>query len=109
MTELSFLIELLLNHKLPKATKDLIAERVKEVEGNRTAPPRPIIPPITGGVPQAASTIAAFAREGLPLEPAPVTQIAQTPAAAAALVSRESAIADAMKGIADSSGKKRKW
>jgi hypothetical protein len=37
MTELSFLIELLLNHKLAKATKDAIAERIKEVETRSTA------------------------------------------------------------------------
>lgn len=33
-TELSFLVELLLNHKLAKATKDLIAERIQKVEAN---------------------------------------------------------------------------
>lgn len=32
MTELSFLLELLLNHKLPKKTKDAVAERIKVVE-----------------------------------------------------------------------------
>jgi hypothetical protein len=32
MTELSFLLELLLNHKLQKPTKDLIQTRIKEIE-----------------------------------------------------------------------------
>jgi len=36
VTELSFLIELLLNHKLPKATQLVIRDRIKEVE---TQPP----------------------------------------------------------------------
>ncbi len=32
MSELSFLLDLLLNHKLPKVTKDAVAARVREVE-----------------------------------------------------------------------------
>ncbi len=32
MTELSFLVDLLLNHKLPKVTRDAVAARIKEVE-----------------------------------------------------------------------------
>lgn len=32
MTELSFLIELLLNHKLPKKTKDLVQARIRDIE-----------------------------------------------------------------------------
>lgn len=32
MTELSFLLELLLEHELPKATQTLIKERVKEIQ-----------------------------------------------------------------------------
>lgn len=75
MTELSFLIELLLNHELKKETKDLIAGRIKEVEAN-LIPMRPSMPLITGSLPisnggygpspQAASTMAAMARhEGI--------------------------------------------
>lgn len=73
MTELSFLIELLLNHELKKETKDLIAGRIKEVEAN-LIPMRPSMPIITtqlpisnggyGPSPQAASTVAAMARHG---------------------------------------------
>ncbi len=32
MSELSFLIDLLLNHKIPKKTKDAIQSRIKEIE-----------------------------------------------------------------------------
>ncbi len=32
MTELTFLVDLLLNHKLPKVTRDAVAARIKEVE-----------------------------------------------------------------------------
>ncbi len=34
MTELTFLVDLLLNHKLPKMTRDAVAVRIKEVEAN---------------------------------------------------------------------------
>lgn len=77
MTELSFLIELLLNHELKKETKDLIAGRIKEVEANLIPMHlRPSMPLITGSLPisnggwghspspQAASTVAAMARHG---------------------------------------------
>lgn len=42
VTELQFLIDLLLNHKLPKATKDLVAKRIGEVETGLIPPPRHI-------------------------------------------------------------------
>jgi len=42
MTELTFLIELLLNHDLPKATKDLVATRIKEVEEKLISAPQPL-------------------------------------------------------------------
>lgn len=72
MTELSFLIELLLNHELKKETKDLIASRIKEVESNLVIAPRGsnqwMAQPaqIVGAIVQAPSTMAAIARhEGL--------------------------------------------
>lgn len=43
MTELSFLIELLLNHRLPKPTRDLVASRIKEVEASHG--PSALAPP----------------------------------------------------------------
>lgn len=108
MTELSFLIELLLNHDLPKETKDLIATRIRDVEQDIRKPldilhGRTANPYVSNGAPkQAASTLAAMARHGdLPVIPAvelppipqaPIEQIAQTPAAAAALIARNEAI-----------------
>lgn len=109
MTELGFLLELLLNHKLPKATRVAVTERVKEVEGRLGA--RPVaLAPIQNVPPQLAnqspSTIAAMMKhpdlvQGMavpPPPPAPVENIAQTPATAAALASRQAAIQEAMSG-----------
>lgn len=76
MTELSFLIDLLLNHKLPKATKDAVAARIKDIE-QASPQPRPSIQPIAA--PQ-------------------VAQVAQTPAAQAALAQRQALINEAMSG-----------
>jgi hypothetical protein len=121
MTELTFLVELLLNHKLPKATRDLVAARIKEVEAalpRQMTPihyPQPVTaqPYVTSGlspVPQAASTLAAMARHAqnepagpIILAPAvppvsPVAVIAQTPAAAAAINARNEAINSAISG-----------
>lgn len=121
-SELSFLIELLLNHDLPKATKDLVASRIKEVEQALTArpvhgtyvAPASYVPP---GLKQAPSTLAAMARHGdtvfeAPVMPPvePVAQIAQTAATAAALNSRNEAIAASLAGKVDRvSGRPRKW
>lgn len=126
MTELSFLIELLLNHDLPKATKDLLAERIKEVEHNLTtmrigspAAPQIIVSSGTNQPTQAASTLAAMARHGglvpnLPapqeIAPEPVAVIAQTPQTAAAMNRRNEVIAEALSGKVDkTSGRPRKW
>lgn len=40
MTELQFLIDLLLNHKLPRGTKKLVADRISVVENGLIPPPR---------------------------------------------------------------------
>lgn len=103
-TELTFLISLLLNHKLPKITKDAIANRLKEVEANLiSVPSRPIHPfpaqPFSG-VPQAASTMAILARNPDLMVPtqAPVAIVAQTPAAQAALNARQESINLAVSG-----------
>jgi len=108
VTELTFLVELLLNHKLPKPTKDLVAQRIKEVEESFAARPALPIQP-KQAIPahlanQAPSTLAALARhpdlmaQMAPPDPQPVAVIAQTPAAVAAMASREQAIASAMSG-----------
>jgi hypothetical protein len=128
MTELSFLIDLLLNHELPKPTKDLIASRIREVETRLVSTPSnewlksPAQLPMQvtlSGPKQAPSTLALMAKHGdiPPVMPAPemppiepVTQVAQTQATAAALSSRNSAIADAIAGKVDKvNGRPRKW
>lgn len=124
MSELSFLLELLLNHKLSKATKDLIQSRIKEVEASlhtstptqvRAPTPTSSLSPMPGvHSNQAPSTQAMLAKypdlaaktpPSLPIshtkEPAvvPVEEIAQTPAAAKALADRAAAIASAGKTL----------
>ena len=43
-TELSFLITLLLEHKLPKATKELVKERVKALQALQPVSKQPMAP-----------------------------------------------------------------
>lgn len=117
MTELSFLLDLILNHKLPKATKDAVAARIKDVEAGysvRSPTPqmaRPMaVPPGMEG--QSPSTIAAMMRHGdvAPIqsaEPAPVAVVAQTPAAMAAMAARNQAL-QAATGAGAFTGKPEK-
>jgi len=120
MTELSFLIDLLLNHELPKPTKDLIADRIRDVEAKISHPMRVNLSPPPVGQLQAASTLAAMARHADPslvIAPAPempkiepVAVIAQTPATAAAMNHRNETISAAIAGKVDkSNGRPRKW
>ncbi len=97
MTELSFLLSLLLDQKLNKEVKGLIKDRIKEIE---------VAPRITASTIRAVSPTAQsastqkildeMAEEGKAL-PVPV-HIAQTPAAAMALASRQQAISQAISG-----------
>lgn len=113
MTELTFLIDLLLHDDLKPETKDKIAGRIKEVEegltfrpqgfgqdarfGSGFAPPPYIGPTASTLAPQSASTIAAMARNGFQeVAPVSVEAIAQTPAAAQALLARQEAINSAI-------------
>lgn len=109
MSELSFLIELLLNHDLPKMTKDLIAQRIKDVEVKISEAQYPVAKPVSVPVAvrqQAPSTLAAMARHGdIPAIPVvelppvvPVEQIAQTPEASAGLARRNQLINAAISG-----------
>lgn len=115
MTELSFLIDLLLNQKLPKPVRDLISIRIKEVETTinsgafprmqRSSPPPSI---------QSASTLALLEKHGplptIEMPPVPVEEIAQTPQTAAALVSRQEAISNSMTGkVEKGRTSPRKW
>lgn len=115
MTELSFLVDLLLNHKLPVATRRAVAERIKEVE-------RYFLPSNTASKQysasasnQAPSTQRILERNPdlfvapPPVMP-PVEQVAQTPATAAAMNSRNQAISDSLSGKIDKvSGRPRKF
>lgn len=125
MTELGFLIDLMLNHKLPLATRKSIAERIKDVEstlsgGHRgnMAPAQGILQPrIRSATDQAPSTAAAIAKHnGVVVErveqhaPEPVAVIAQTPMAMAAMESRQRAISESIAGKTDkTTGRPRKW
>jgi len=132
-TELSFLVELLLNHKLTKPTKDLIASRIKEVESSLSTPmirasprvvaaePAPLHQPTTINpivAQQSPSTQALMMAHPELIPPMPkaateeqsVAVIAQTPAAMQAMASRTAAITAAMKGKVDpATGGKRKF
>lgn len=117
MTELSFLLDLLLNHKLPTATKVAVTERIREVESRLVqSPPSRVPPPSPGFIPphlanQAPSTIAALARHtdldaSLEQATAPTINIvaqqpaivAHNPATQAALNARQEAINLAVSG-----------
>lgn len=102
MTELSFLLDLLVNHKLTKVTKDAILLRIGQVE--MAMHPKMLVPLGSGVVPphlvgQAPSTVAAMMKHEVPAPaPVPIEAVAQTPAAAAALAARQEAMNQAMNG-----------
>ncbi len=119
MTELSFLLDLLLNDKLSKPVREKITARVKEVEELLIAKPMMIpsmhtpqvLPPakIVNGAMQSPSTIAALERQAAAGLPAPVGEIpgdrsniaavvVASPAAAQALHSRQIAVSAAISG-----------
>ncbi len=108
MTELSFLIELLLNHKLPKATKDAIAARIKEVEAVPRSYGQMNPPPSTISTQPSSRDVAQRHPDLVPVTAPEV--IGQTPAAMAAMASRSQAIAESMAGKVDKiSGRPRKF
>lgn len=45
-TELSFLLSLLLDHKLPKQTQKAVSDRMREVESNMSVSPSSFTPPM---------------------------------------------------------------
>lgn len=116
MSELSFLLDLLLNEKLSKPVKEKITQRVKDVETLMTVQPTvrftgpvPVVAPLTNLPPhiagQSPSTIAKFMEHqaaGLPpvTEAAPTAPavVAATPQALAAVAKRDQAIATALSG-----------
>lgn len=103
MTELSFLLELLLTHKLAKGTKEAITNRIKEIEqsfrpvvlepGQRLVQPQR--PPRTAQSPSTQRILDEMAQEQAPV---PVEQVAQSPVAAMAMAARQEAINIAISG-----------
>jgi hypothetical protein len=85
VSELSFLLDLLLEHELPQEVKRLVAERLKYIEAQRT--------PVVG--PKIVHQPAHQGAGGTEAPPAPTTA-----AASAALASRAELIAQAVKGNA---------
>lgn len=58
-TELSFLLTLLLEHKLPKGTKELIKDRIKCIQvPNAQQPARPIMPQMVTSRPSESGDLA---------------------------------------------------
>ena len=108
MTELSFLLDLLLNDETPLPIKKILKDRIKEVESNLSGNSAkvPFIPlvrsplPNPTGVPQSASTLAALARQASeePQESTPAEVVAHTAAAAIAMQDRQAAISAQVSG-----------
>lgn len=92
MTELSFLLDLFLNDEVPKTIKELIAKRIKDVEegfrGSSIPAPALTDPRYNVKHPVIPDS-----------SPVPPDQIAQTPAAAAAMAARAQVIAQAQSGV----------
>lgn len=99
MTELQWLIKILTQQKLSSSMKDLFIERIGEVEAilsSQRGPARPMPLPPLGQ--QAVSTQKIIDGMVYPTEGSIPQVIAQTPATAAALESRQQAIKIATSG-----------
>lgn len=124
-TELSFLIELLLKHKIPPATKLAVADRIKEVEqGIGLVPKYPVMQVVA---PKAQAPI--IAQQSASMQalmekhpdwnqhpvvpdqapPAPVAVIAQTPATIDAMEKRAAIMAGKNPGTNPATGRPRKF
>lgn len=107
MTELSFLLDLLLNHKLTKATQMAIKERISIVESQYSKAPSVAAPVRQNGqAPSMQAAIHALEQErSSETPPLPVVPngainmtVASSPVAAEALRQRNQAIAQAISG-----------
>lgn len=102
MTELSFLIDLLLNHKLSKPTQKAIQMRITEVESNRPAPIPRVQPMLhQGQAPSMQAKIEAMENDRLLNPPpqaigSPIQATSMT--AAQALQDRQKIINQALSG-----------
>lgn len=102
MNELSFLLELLLEHTLEKVTQTLIKERVQLISSMQLigapAEGRKYIQVPRDPLAQAPSILAKYPDLAIPEQVVPVEQIAQNPATAKALADRQALIAQSMSG-----------
>lgn len=115
MTELSFLIDLLLNHKLPKVTKDIVAGRIRKIQQDiDMSKSLGELNEIKRNLPaQISSRDVAQRNPELvppPMPPIPVEAIAQNAVTAAAVNSRNQAIAESIAGkVNKDTGRPRKF
>ena len=93
MSELSFLIELLLNHKIPKKTKDLIKDRISLIESHRPQS-QAIRPQIPLQAPSMQRSIEEMENGAIHI---PQPPIATSPGAAQALQKRQQLIDQAAR------------
>ncbi len=109
--EISFLLEILFDHKSFKSAKDAIRARVKELDASPVRPQ--VIHNQSTGPQQAASTLALMAKHGVPNptplnDPASVENIAQTAVTAQAL-QQANMIKGGIKPPTTAEGRPRKW
>lgn len=102
MTELDFLLTILLEHKLQNSTKLAIKDRIKEIQVYTQPvqmPRGPFVP--KNPTAQAPSILAKYpdlANDITHCEPVPLEAIAQNPETAKALADRQTLIAQAFSG-----------
>lgn len=105
MTELSFLVDLLVNHKLSAPIKKLVADRIKDVESNQVLNTAHIpnhksqiaMPQVIHGAVQAPSMAAKIAE----MEQVPQSAIVVSPIAAQAIAQRAELMRKATSGKPD--------
>jgi len=102
LTELSWLVQLLLNDLLPKELKELVAHRIQEVEARYTKPTI-VVPPsrpieYNPTTYQSPSTQAILDKDINPIQQVVAPTVIASQAAAQAINARQQAINEAMSG-----------
>ena len=100
-TELSFLLDLLLNYKLPPKVKTLLSERIKEVEATLVQQMGTQMQPMGTQMQPTVTQMQTGATPPSNLPIVPLEAIAKTQAAAQALQSRQEAIQQSMSGLVE--------
>lgn len=103
MTELSFLIDLIIHEELPATAKEKILARVTEVEQGYILRPAVNAPFVQGStvspnMQQSPSTLAAMQRHAMGEQAVPMDQVQNTIAVVGALQARDALIAQATTG-----------